>query len=245
MTLAGLVRQAYPSPEWAVFLEVSAGSRYADAVALGIWPSRGQALIGFEFKEDRRDWLREKKNPAKAESVSQHVDAFYLVAASDSVAKVEELPEPWGLYVANADRTKLRCVKVCQPFPDRDKTVMKRTFAAAMLRRVTETTIPKIELADLIERRVREALASTREGRDLRMLQEQLTKATDALDVFREATGINLHNGYPGPKNIAAAVKAVLEGNSEKRRIECAREALTDAAKTMDEALAAWPETAV
>ena len=40
MTLRGLVHQAYPSPEWAVFFEVSnatgsGASRRADAVALG------------------------------------------------------------------------------------------------------------------------------------------------------------------------------------------------------------------
>src|SRR4051812_48555098 len=109
MTLAGLVAQAYPSPEWAVFYEVSNGTgfnsrRRADAVALGVWPSRGHALIGFEFKEDRRDWLREKDNPAKADLIAANCDAWVLVIGNEKVAKIEEIPEPWGLLVANADR---------------------------------------------------------------------------------------------------------------------------------------------
>lgn len=245
MTLAALVRQAYPSPEWAVFLEVSAGSRYADAVALGIWPSRGQALVGFEFKESRRDWLREKKNPAKAEAAAQHVDGWYLVAGAADVAKPEELPEPWGLYIATPDRSKLKLVKPCQWFPDRDTTVMKRTFAAAMLRRVSETTIPRAEFNDAVEKRATEIRERDGEGRAIKRLQEDLDRATAALDAFREATGVDLRRGYQGPTRIAAAVHAVLNGAGERRRIEYARQALAEATKTMDEALEAWPSEAV
>jgi hypothetical protein len=167
MTLTGLVRQAYPTPEWAVFFEVSNATgfgarRRADAVALGVWPSRGQSLIGFEFKEDRRDWLREKDNPAKAEEIAQHCDGWYVVAGSDGIVKVEELPTPWGLKVANKDRTKLLTVKECIPFSDRDKTVIKRTFVAAMLRKVGETTVPRAELDRLVQEGVAlgEALAA-------------------------------------------------------------------------------------
>jgi hypothetical protein len=111
MTLQGLIAQAYPSPEWAVFYEVSnatgwGASRRADAVALGVWPSRGQMLIGFEFKTARGDWLNERKNPAKAETIAAHCDAWYVVAGDESVVKLDELPEPWGLHVANKDNTK-------------------------------------------------------------------------------------------------------------------------------------------
>lgn len=243
MTLLGLIRQTYPSPEWAVFQEVGVGTRYADAVALGIWQSRGYTLVGFEFKEHRGDWLRELKNPAKAESVAGHVDGFYLVAGNDGVAKVEELPEPWGLYVANADRTKLKCVKKCQWFPDRDKTIVKRHFVAAMLRRVSENTVPKSEMNAIVEVRVKEALERAREGRELEMLRERLQKETAALDTFAQITGIDLRRGYQGPEKIALAVKAVLEGDREKLRIEYARQALADALKTMEAALVSWPQS--
>lgn len=242
VTLAALVRQAFPSPEWAVFLEVACGSRYADAVALGIWPSRGQMLVGFEFKESRRDWLREKKNPAKAEAAAQHVDRWYLVAGDETVAKVDELPEPWGLYVATPDRSTLKLVKSAQTFPDRDTTVMKRTFAAAMLRRFTETTVPKVEIARLVDERAAVLRANDTHGRALEMAREDARLANEALNAFREATGVDLRYGYQGPKRIAAAVKAVLDAGGERRRIEYARQALTEAAKTMEQALAAWPE---
>jgi len=56
MTLRGLVHQAYPSPEWAVFFEVSnatgsGASRRADAVALGVALARALSLAHRSQKE--------------------------------------------------------------------------------------------------------------------------------------------------------------------------------------------------
>lgn len=245
MTLAGLVNQAYPSPEWAVFFEVMnttgfQASRTADAVALGIWPSRGHTLVGFEFKEDRRDWLREKKNPAKAEAVSAHCDLWWVVAGSDQVVKIEELPEPWGLYVANPDRSKLKTVKLAQPFPDRDKTRMKRTFAAAMLRKVSETTVPRVELDRLVDERVKAALEKTQAGYELRELRETVERQRKVLEAFKKATGVEL-NSWRGPNRIAAAVNAVINLPEERGILERAAGNLEAAARTMREAVKLWP----
>ena len=35
------------------------GGRYADAIAMNLWPSRGLAVHGFEIKISRGDWQRE------------------------------------------------------------------------------------------------------------------------------------------------------------------------------------------
>jgi hypothetical protein len=68
--------------------------RSADALAIGLYRSRGLHIIGFEQKTARSDWLREMKSPEKAEAIGQYCDYFYLVVDSLNVAKVEELPEP-------------------------------------------------------------------------------------------------------------------------------------------------------
>lgn len=249
MTLASLVIQAYSKPEWAVFFEVSNATgfgarRRADAVALGVWPSRGQTLIGFEFKEDRRDWLREKDNPAKAEEVAQHCDCWYVVAGSDGIVKLEELPAPWGLKVANKDRTKLLTAKECTPFPDRDKTVMKRTFVAAMLRKVGETMVPRAELERLIKEGVERETARLRDGREVSDLRERVERHEKTIAAFKATTGVNLED-YRGPAKIAAAVSAVLNVGEHRFMLENAKTRLEHSVRTIDEALAAWPKAEV
>lgn len=245
MTLAALVSKTYPSPEWAVFFEVSnttgfGANRRADAVALGIWPSRGNTIVGFEFKRDRGDWLRELKNPAKAESIAAKCDVWWMVTDRDAIIKPEELPEGWGLYVSNEDQTKLKCVRQATPFPDRDKTVMQRTFAAAMLRKVTETTIPKAELQRLVEEGVERAQRFRDDGRELQSLRERVAGLEQAQARFKQVSGVDIRD-WRGTENIAAAVHAVLDSDSSRRALERAQRSLEDSARQIGKALASWP----
>jgi len=214
MTLRGLVSQAYPSPEWATFFEVSnstgsGASRRADAVALGIWPSRGNAIIGFEFKESRGDWLRELKRPEKAEVISAQCDEWWLVAGSDRVVKAEELPSPWGLKVVNSDRTKLLTVKRAVPFERPDKTQVPRVFVAAMLRKVGEHMVLQSEVSRLVQEgitsyRDREPLALELKGAraEINALQERIKR-------FEHASGVEI-GPWCQPERIGHAVKRVL-----------------------------------
>lgn len=246
MTLEGLIKQAYPSPEWAVFFEVGNTTgfgtrRHADAVALGVWQSRGFTLVGFEFKEHRSDWLREKKNPEKAEAVSAHCDCWWVVAGSADVVKVDELPEPWGLYVANEDRTKLRMVKQCIPFLDRDKGSMRRSFAAAMLRKVGETTVPKVELQRLIDEGLAAAVERTREGHDIKILLDQVEHLKAIIDGFKARTGVDLEH-WRGYQNISAAVDVVLRGENHRVSLTHVQRQLETVALEMKKALSEWPE---
>ncbi len=250
MTLTGLIAQAYPSPEWAVFFEVSdttgfGAKRRADAVALGIWPSRGNALIGFEFKEDRRDWLREKQNPEKAEAVASKCDSWFVVAGSDSIVKVEELPEPWGLLVANKDRTRLLTVKPAALFPGRDKETIQRTFVASMLRKITETTVPKAELRRLTDEAVKDAVDRTREGRDLAEAQKQIESNQRVFDAFKEATGIDIKYEWRGPKKIAAAVNLLMSGDSSRDQLEHMMKLMERTVEDTREIIKAWPQISV
>jgi hypothetical protein len=61
-----------------------AASRSIDAVSLGLWPSRGLNLTAYELKVSRGDWLRELRDPAKAEAFAGLVDYIYLVVSDDS-----------------------------------------------------------------------------------------------------------------------------------------------------------------
>lgn len=105
-----LLERAHPSREWALLFQVpprtGGGTRYADAVALNLWKSRGYALHGFELKASRSDWLRELKQPEKSEEIIGSCDYFWVVAAPD-IVRVDELPPGWGLLEpAPARRSK-------------------------------------------------------------------------------------------------------------------------------------------
>jgi hypothetical protein len=246
LSLEALVGKAYPSPEWAVFYEVSNATgfgarRRADAVALGIWPSRGHAVVGFEFKEDRGDWLKELKNPAKAESIAKHCDVWYLVAGHDKVATVEELPVPWGLYVASEDRTKLRRVKQAVPFPDRDIANMRRSFVCAMLRKVTESTVPKKELERLVREAAERERDSSHHGQELKYLQKRLEELGQVLATFKDATGVDLQH-WEGTRRISAAVAAVMDARRTRDNITGALNTMKSTIRALETALAELPE---
>lgn len=242
MTLHQLVAKAYPPPEWATFFEVanatgSAARRHADAVAMGIWPSRGLLLVGFEIKDYRSDWRREQKNPAKAEAIVGHVDRFYLVTIPGVVKDVAELPEAWGLLEADAARRRL-LVKKTAPDLGRAKGAVDRGFMAAMLRKVPETTVPKVDM----ERQIEERLAAERDrwtgAHNTKALEGQVANLQRVLESFRERTGIDLRYGWPPVDDVGHAVRAVMELQQTGKRIAEELNGLAHRADAMGQILA-------
>lgn len=81
------------------------GLRTCDALALSLYTSTGFALIGHEVKCSRSDWLRELKDPAKADAFRRYCERWWLVAP-EGVAHREELPDGWGLLVVKNGRVR-------------------------------------------------------------------------------------------------------------------------------------------
>ena len=84
------LRVRYPENSYAYFphlREHTGGgpTRIGDAVVFGLWPSRGMQVEGFEVKISRSDWLRELKDPSKAESIFKYCDLWWLVAGDDKI----------------------------------------------------------------------------------------------------------------------------------------------------------------
>lgn len=134
---AALCRRFSP-PAWAMFAGVSNGTggrarRWADAVGMSVWPSRGLEIVGFEIKVSRRDWLRELKNPKKADEVGRYCDRWWIVAGGKSIVEPGELPPAWGLLVPHGDTLKIVVdAKKLEP------KALDRSFVAAILRRAAE-----------------------------------------------------------------------------------------------------------
>ena len=93
-----LLSNRFCAPAWAFLPQVRNGTgflnvtRTVDAIAMGLWPSRGLYMHGFEIKVRRGDWLNELRNPEKAEEIGQFCDFFWVVAPKE-VIKFEEVPD--------------------------------------------------------------------------------------------------------------------------------------------------------
>jgi hypothetical protein len=205
--LRALLRLRCGPPAWALFEEVgdhpSGPSRFADAVAVSLYRSRGIAIHGFERKDYRGDWLRELKQPGKSDPVFRFCNYFWLVAQPD-VAQPEEIPDAWGWLAPDATGKKL-AVKKKAPLlqPDPPSVV----FVAALLRRASQHT------EELLRRefgRGREdGIANGPKEHERRMmaLKSEVDGLKSRIAEFEQASGITFETWDAG--RIGEAVKLV------------------------------------
>lgn len=195
-TVRDLLRKRYAAPEWALMEEVApetgGGTRYADAIAVNLWRSRGHAIHGFEIKVSRSDWLRELKAPEKAEPLFRYCDHWFIVAPK-GVVQPHELPPTWGLFEVRA--SGLVAVKAG---PKLEPQPITRAFFASMMRR-------GFELLDRsAERKITEARAEidsrVREDADSRVrdASRELAELKRQLQALEAETGIVVSR-YTGP----------------------------------------------
>ena len=111
----------FEAPAWVVLPQVrsttgySRKERYADALAMSVWPSRGLELHGFEIKVNRADWRKEFRTPEKAEEIAQYCHKWWIVAANDTIVLEGELPPNWGLLIASKNGKKFKRLKEVTP----------------------------------------------------------------------------------------------------------------------------------
>jgi hypothetical protein len=108
-------------------------SGYVDMVVMGIWPSTGYEVHGFEIKTSRSDFLRELRQPDKA-IASHYVHRWWIVAPPECV-KIQELPQDWGLLEVR--HGKLRKIKEA---PKGERQIPMH-FIASIIRRIAKIDI--------------------------------------------------------------------------------------------------------
>lgn len=146
------LRERYAAPEWALLPQVANTtgayrSRYADAVAVSLWPSRGFEVHGFEIKVTRGDWLRELKNPGKADDFVTLCDGWWLAVGEKGIVKPDELPRGWGLLEPHGESLRATATPERKSQPE-----IPRRFWVAMIRRAWES-MPSQELLQLERKR--------------------------------------------------------------------------------------------
>lgn len=173
------LRASFPAPGWRLFYEVGNDtgtrvSRHADAVAIGIWPSTGHTVHGFEIKVSRADWANEMKDPAKSWSVMQFCHRWSLVTPPGLV-RVDELPDNWGLITFDG-----RAMRTVKQAPRLTPEALTPGFVAALVRRAGE------EDSAVILAAVAKAKAEW-EANAIRLRRESPLTAYEARDLKRRA----------------------------------------------------------
>lgn len=209
------VRQAmskrWAPPEYAVMWEVGratgavSNQRYADAVIMSLWPSRGLELHGVEIKVSRADWRREAADPQKAEAIAAYCDRWWVHTGPGVIQDTSELPPMWG--AREFDGKSWRTIK------EAEKTEAKacdRAFLAALLRRADG------ESRWQIEQQAREIADAAVKAANDRIESEIARRSTDAsaarqkIADFEQASGLKFNEFLLGDaKSIGSMVRAV------------------------------------
>jgi hypothetical protein len=188
------------------------GNRTADAMAISLYRSRGKAIYGFEMKVSRNDWLKELKQPEKAESIMRYCNYWGLVVPDKSIVKDGELPPSWGMYVAQKNR--LKCVVPC---PKLDPLPMSMTMLTALAYAIQQKHVKQDEAALNKARNEGYEQGSKRtDGEYWRKSYEELRVKVEA---FEKASGLNVQYGWSKPEKIGSIVKLILDGNAPLKRI--------------------------
>ena len=230
---SALVRR-FPPPAFAVLPGVANGTggskrRTIDALVMSLWPSRGLTLEAVEIKVSRGDYLRELKDPAKAEPIMKYCDRFWLAVGNAEIVQAD-LPTTWGLLVP--DRGKL---KIAKQAPDLVPESLTRSFIAAIMRRANEA----IE-GDEIRRRIRmeieaeqaEAMADLRDNamsptviREL----ERLREIAKQVEAFERASGVRFTKWETQAVEHAASIVRTINESGAERVVARARAQLANA----------------
>ena len=227
------IKQRFKPPAWVTFSEVSDGTgvniaRYADAIAMSIWPSRGYDLLGFEIKVSRSDWLKELNDPSKSWPIQRFCNAWWVVAADDDIVKDGELPPTWGLMVPKGN--KLRVVRKA---PNLKPERMDRAFIASILRRQyqCQEVLSRKAVENALGHRVDSNTAARQEAIDLRARVRDLECENNALRSsmadFEKVSGIQLSRWNGG--NMGKLVKAFQEIPTQPKVLEWFKNAETQA----------------
>lgn len=191
--LEGRLAKRYRSPEAEILFDVRndagfSATRSCDALAMGLWPSTGCALQGFEIKVSRSDWLRELKDGGKSEAFMPFVDFWWLVAPREIVTD-DELPPTWGLLAPSSGDT----LKVLRPATRRANPLpIPRGMLAAMVKRSSTAVARQYAIDAAYQRGVEEGKRRGAVATPGAPLLADYDRLREQVAAFEKATGVNV-----------------------------------------------------
>jgi hypothetical protein len=241
--VSAALRTRFCGPEWALFFEVGDATggrhnRWADAVAINLYPSRGLEINGFEIKVSRGDWLRELKNPEKSAPVQRYCDRWWIVCPPAVIAP-GELPPTWGHYELQPGGKIRQVVQA----PKLTAQPVTRDFVAAMLRRANEVDERLVNAAVQVEvTRLRDG-DEKRVAREIESRTSHTTELKERIAEIERVSGIQI-TSWCNSEEIGRAVKAVMTSGALKAYggVGALREQADRIVKQCDEALALFSD---
>lgn len=236
------LRVRYAPPEYIFFEQFSLfeGGRRLDGLAVSPWAARNYAIIGFEFKVSRSDWLSELRQPAKAEESAAFCDRWYVVAPK-SVIQVEEAPEGWGVIELRG--TRLFTIRQAK---NRDSVPIDRAFMARCIDKLSRAARAKSgdELQKLRTELYEEISESFKKSQDRKeeRASEELKQLREWLKEFEQASGIQIHEYSRDAGKIGAVVAQILSGPRELPDLDYNRTRLVMALEGVEAAITALRE---
>ena len=197
------LEKRYCAPEWCLMHEVAngtgfTGKRYADCIAMDLFPSRGLAIHGLEIKVSRSDLSNELKNPDKADEIAQYCDLWYIVTPK-GLTDGMELPLPWGVIELH-ETGLLREKKRAKPL---DAKPLTRSFIAALARRISQ--LDAASISQLAEERIRpererieQQVKELREERDKypHGMLDRYTELEEGVERLEKALGFSIRDHW-------------------------------------------------
>lgn len=163
--------------QFALFRNVANGTggkceRYADAIGMSLWPSKGLHVHGFEIKVSRSDWRREVDQPEKSAAFERYCH-FWWIVAPEGVVPLDEAKSTWGLLEAREGKPlRIRRQATLNPTPELNHEIL-----ASILRRAGEASADKAAL-DAAYRK-----GATDADEDLRLARERCNALEQAIGV--------------------------------------------------------------
>ena len=192
------LRKRYAPQSHALLFEVAhlghGSRRFADAVAVGLWPGAGHGVEGIEIKVSRSDFLTEMASPQKSGEVMQFCDLWWLACPAGMV-RPDELPSGWGLLEYNPASGTVRVKKKAPPL---SPAPLSREFLAGLCRRHagSDEDMSSQAIRAEVDRRVGNAYRQMEEERRLlRRESMTVTRAENVMvlvDAVRNETGLDL-----------------------------------------------------
>lgn len=207
--LDALAAKKFKSPAHVMLREVrnrtgyGARERYADALVMSVFPSRGIWFAGVEVKVARGDWLRELADPEKSSDIQRFCHYWWL-ATRPGVVLAGELPAKWGhLEVAGTKVTVVRDAPlldpalptpefVCSVLRNQGKAMASALADVAVRERKKAKEAFSGEAVAELERKLRDA-----EGKAYGA-KHQLGRLEAAVADFEKAAGIQIDRWDPG-----------------------------------------------
>lgn len=220
--IRGAMLKRWADPEWAIMWEVAPATgaaigkvRYADAVMMSLWPSRGLELHGVEIKVSRSDWRREAADPTKAERIAAYCERWWVHTPPGVVQDLSEMPPMWGLREFDG-----KAWKTIREAEKTEAAACDRGFLAALLRRADGLQREQArQLADEANRSRWAAVEAAREAINSRVKAEverrtaSYTQLAARIEAFEATCGLKIDAdiwGEERAKLVGRIVNAIL-----------------------------------